>query len=57
VNLSETNSSDAIRLFSSTAHITGITNPQTAAPIILDNIRRFEEDRPLPNQVDPAQRY
>ncbi len=40
-----------------TPHIAGITNPQTAAPIILDNIRRFEEGRPLLNQVDPAQGY
>jgi glyoxylate/hydroxypyruvate reductase len=40
-----------------TPHIAGITNPQTAAPIILDNIRRFEEGRPLLNQVDPARGY
>jgi glyoxylate/hydroxypyruvate reductase A len=40
-----------------TPHIAGITNPSTAALIILDNIRRFEEDRPLLNQVDPAQGY
>jgi glyoxylate/hydroxypyruvate reductase A len=40
-----------------TPHIAGITNPATAAPIILDNIRRFEEGRPLMNQVDPAQGY
>ena len=40
-----------------TPHIAGITNPQTAAPIILDNIRRFEQGRPLLNQVDPARGY
>ena len=40
-----------------TPHIAGITNPTTAAPIILDNIRRCEEGRPLLNQVDPAQGY
>jgi glyoxylate/hydroxypyruvate reductase len=40
-----------------TPHIAGITNPATAAPIILDNICRFEEGRPLMNQVDPAQGY
>jgi glyoxylate/hydroxypyruvate reductase len=40
-----------------TPHIAGITNPATAAPIILDNIRRFEEGRPLLNQVNPAQGY
>jgi glyoxylate/hydroxypyruvate reductase len=40
-----------------TPHIAGITNPTTAVPIILDNIRRFEEGRPLLNQVDPAQGY
>ena len=40
-----------------TPHIAGITNPKTAAPIILDNVRRYEEGRPLLNQVDPAQGY
>jgi glyoxylate/hydroxypyruvate reductase len=40
-----------------TPHIAGITNPATAAPIILDNIRRFEEGRPLLNRVDPARGY
>jgi glyoxylate/hydroxypyruvate reductase A len=40
-----------------TPHIAGITNPATAAPIILDNIRRFEEGRPLLNQVDTGQGY
>jgi glyoxylate/hydroxypyruvate reductase len=40
-----------------TPHIAGITNPKTAAPIILDSIRRFEAGRPLLNEVDPAQGY
>jgi glyoxylate/hydroxypyruvate reductase A len=40
-----------------TPHIAGSTNPETAAPIVLDNIRRFEEGRPLLNQVDPARGY
>lgn len=40
-----------------TPHIAGITNPATAAPIILDNIRRLEQGRPLLNQVDPARGY
>ena len=34
-----------------------LTNPVTAAPIILDNIRRIDEGRPLLNQVDPEQGY
>ncbi len=40
-----------------TPHIAGITNPATAAPIVLDNIRRFEEGRPLLHRVDPARGY
>jgi glyoxylate/hydroxypyruvate reductase len=40
-----------------TPHIAGITNPATAAPIVVDTIRRFEEGRPLVNQVDPARGY
>jgi glyoxylate/hydroxypyruvate reductase A len=40
-----------------TPHIAAATHPPTAAPIILDNIRRFEAGRPLLNRVDPAQRY
>src|SRR5262249_46259928 len=38
-------------------HVAAFTTPATAAPIILDNIRRFEEGRPLLNQVDPARGY
>jgi glyoxylate/hydroxypyruvate reductase len=40
-----------------TPHIAGITNPATAAPIILDNIRRFEQGLPVLNQVDVARGY
>jgi len=40
-----------------TPHIAAATHPQTAAPIILDNIRRFEQGRALLHQVDPAQGY
>jgi len=40
-----------------TPHVAAFTNPATAAPIILDNIRRFEDGRPLLNQVDPARGY
>jgi glyoxylate/hydroxypyruvate reductase A len=40
-----------------TPHVAAATHPPTAAPIILDNIRRFEAGRPLLNQVDPVQGY
>ena len=40
-----------------TPHVAAFTNPPTAAPIILDNIRRFEDGRPLLNRVDPARGY
>ena len=40
-----------------TPHIAAATHPPTAAPIILDNIRRFEAGGPLLNQVDPARGY
>jgi glyoxylate/hydroxypyruvate reductase len=40
-----------------TPHIAGTTNPRTAAPIILDNIRRFQEHRTLLNSVDPGSGY
>jgi glyoxylate/hydroxypyruvate reductase A len=40
-----------------TPHIAAFTNPATAAPIILDNIRRFAEGRPLINRIDPARGY
>jgi glyoxylate/hydroxypyruvate reductase A len=40
-----------------TPHVAAATHPPTAAPIILDNIRRFEEGRPLLHQVDRARGY
>jgi glyoxylate/hydroxypyruvate reductase A len=40
-----------------TPHVAAFTNPTTAAPIILDNIRRFEDGRPLLNRVDLARGY
>jgi glyoxylate/hydroxypyruvate reductase len=40
-----------------TPHVAAFTNPTTAAPIILDNIRRFEEGRPLLNLVDRPRGY
>ncbi len=40
-----------------TPHIAGVTNPLTAAPIILDNIRRCAAGRALSHRVDPARGY
>jgi hypothetical protein len=43
-----------------TSWIDGVDNTcdcAIAAPIVLDNIRRFEERRPLLNQVHPARGY
>jgi glyoxylate/hydroxypyruvate reductase A len=40
-----------------TPHVAAMTNPSTAAPIVLENIRRFEEGRPLLNLVDPELAY
>jgi glyoxylate/hydroxypyruvate reductase len=40
-----------------TPHIAAATHPETAAPIILDNIRRCREGRPLLNRVDRSQGY
>jgi glyoxylate/hydroxypyruvate reductase A len=40
-----------------TPHVAAFTNPATAAPIIIDNILRFEEGRPLLNRVYPARGY
>ena len=40
-----------------TPHIAGTTNPATAAPIVLDTIRRFQAGGPLLNQVDPTRGY
>jgi glyoxylate/hydroxypyruvate reductase len=40
-----------------TPHVAAFTNPATAAPIIFDNIRRFEAGHPLLNRIDPARGY
>ncbi len=40
-----------------TPHVAGTTNPATAAPIVLDNLRRFADGRALLNRIDPALEY
>ena len=40
-----------------TPHIAGITNPLTAAPIVLDTIRRHEAGDALLHRVDPGRGY
>ncbi|MFO1431010.1 MAG: glyoxylate/hydroxypyruvate reductase A [Candidatus Competibacteraceae bacterium] len=40
-----------------TPHIAGITNPQTTAPQIVENIRRLREDLPPLNPVDRVRGY
>jgi glyoxylate/hydroxypyruvate reductase len=40
-----------------TPHVAAATHPPTAAPIILDNIRRFEEGLPLLHRIEPEQGY
>jgi glyoxylate/hydroxypyruvate reductase A len=40
-----------------TPHVAAATHPPTAAPIILENIRRFEQGRALLHQVDVARGY
>ena len=40
-----------------TPHVAALTNPSTAALIVLDNIRRFEEGRRLLNLVDTERGY
>jgi glyoxylate/hydroxypyruvate reductase len=40
-----------------TPHVAGTTNPETAAPIVLDNLRRFADGRALLNRIDPALEY
>jgi glyoxylate/hydroxypyruvate reductase A len=40
-----------------TPHVAGITNPRTAAPVVLDNILRFEAGRPLLNRIDTEAGY
>ena len=40
-----------------TPHVAGLTMPETAAPVIADNLRRLANGQPLRNRVDPVQRY
>jgi glyoxylate/hydroxypyruvate reductase A len=40
-----------------TPHVAALTHPPTAAPIILENIRRFEAGRPLLHRVDARRGY
>lgn len=40
-----------------TPHIAGATNPLSAAPVVIDNIRRCAAGRPLVNQVDLRRGY
>lgn len=40
-----------------TPHVAAETNPETAALIIRDEIRRFERGEPLANPVDPTRGY
>lgn len=40
-----------------TPHIASMTQPRTAAPLLLENIRRFERGEPLFNVVDRARGY
>ena len=40
-----------------TPHIAGITNPDTAADQIVENLRRLEDGRPLLNVVNPDRGY
>ena len=38
-------------------HIAALTMPETAAPVVADNIRRWREDKSLLNGVDPQAGY
>jgi glyoxylate/hydroxypyruvate reductase A len=40
-----------------TPHIASMTQPRTAAPLLIENIRRFERGEPLSNVVDQARGY
>lgn len=40
-----------------TPHIAGATNPRTASPGVIENIRNIRAGRPLINQVDPKSGY
>lgn len=40
-----------------TPHVASMTQPATAVPVLLDNIRRYERGEPLLNVVDRARGY
>jgi len=40
-----------------TPHIAGATNPRTAAPGIIENIKRLRSGKALINTVDPKTGY
>ena len=40
-----------------TPHVASMTQPRTAAPLVIDNIRRFERGQPLLNMVDRKRGY
>lgn len=40
-----------------TPHIAGATNPRTASPGVIDNIKRLRSGQPLINRVDPKTGY
>ncbi|HEX5866341.1 MAG TPA: NAD(P)-dependent oxidoreductase, partial [Beijerinckiaceae bacterium] len=40
-----------------TPHVASMTQPRTAAPLVIDNIRRFERGEPLLNVVDRKRGY
>ena len=40
-----------------TPHIAGATNPRTASPGVIENIKRLQAGRPLINTVDPQSGY
>ena len=40
-----------------TPHVSSLSNPRSAIPQIVDNIRRARDGRPLLNRVDPQAQY
>jgi glyoxylate/hydroxypyruvate reductase A len=40
-----------------TPHIAGATNPRTASPGVIENIKRVRAGQPLINTVDPVTGY
>jgi glyoxylate/hydroxypyruvate reductase A len=40
-----------------TPHVASLTQPETAAPVILENIRRHKAGEPLLNVVDVKRGY